>query len=86
MPLHQPLSMNLVAADVSPRHSLWPKISADSRRRLRFRGSKRDVLFRIILTLILSPCEEERKTSVAVRKPGHCEDGGHYRISSPLIG
>jgi hypothetical protein len=38
--------MNLVAADVSPRILYRVKISADSRRRLRFKGLKREFLFR----------------------------------------
>ena len=42
VPLPSALPMNLVAADVSPRTLSGRKISADSRRRLRFRGSRRE--------------------------------------------
>ena len=38
------LSMNLVAADVNPLHLIQSKVRADSRRLLRFRGSKHEFI------------------------------------------
>ena len=56
----------------------------------RFGGSKHEVLFRRILTLILSTCEGGRKkpasNPVAFGNSGQCPADGRYRISSPLIG
>src|SRR5437773_650178 len=45
-PLTLTLSMSFVAADVSPLHLPLFKVRTDSRRLLRFRGSKREVLIR----------------------------------------
>jgi pseudouridine synthase len=49
------LSMNLVAADVSPLHLILGKVRADSRRLLRFKGPKREPVRRI-----LSPSDGEK--------------------------
>jgi 3-methyladenine DNA glycosylase/8-oxoguanine DNA glycosylase len=54
------LSMNLVAADVSLRTLSPMKVSVDSRRRLRFKGSTREILF----WENLSPPNGERGASV----------------------
>jgi len=43
------LAANFVAADVSPFHLVQNNVRADSRRLLRFRGSRRDKIFRGIL-------------------------------------
>ncbi len=59
----EPLPMNFVAADVSPRTLSSMKVSADSRRRLRFRGSTRGIFFRGILTP-LDESDEMRGASV----------------------
>ena len=64
------LSMNLVAADVSPRHICLGEVSADSRRRLRFRGSKREVPFRRILTPTLARWERE---NLSMSRPMSCD-------------
>ena len=62
--------MNLVAADVSPLHLPLGKVRADSRRLLRFRGSRREV-FRGILSLNQStpaPSKEGSKAADARRQ------------------
>src|SRR5438034_3315991 len=48
--LNSSLPLNLVAADVSPLHLPLGKVRADSRPLLRFRGSRREILFRGILS------------------------------------
>jgi hypothetical protein len=46
----KPRPMNLVAADMSPLHLIQSNVRADSRRLLRFRGSRRDKMFRGIFS------------------------------------
>src|ERR1035437_6094217 len=58
--------MNLVAADVSPRILSPMKVSADSRRRLRFRGLMREVLFWGNLSRDLGHCFGDNRVAVLV--------------------
>jgi hypothetical protein len=57
------LTMNLVAADVSPLHLIQSDVRADSRRLLRFRDSRRDKSFGKISPRPSLPAgrEEERE-------------------------
>ena len=63
--------MNLVAADVSPLHLKADAVRADSRRRLRFRGSKRES-FRGIL----SPSDAERENTKLTAAINRAKDSG----------
>jgi hypothetical protein len=48
--IFSPSPTNLVAADVRPLHFIQSNVRADSRRLPRFRGSRRDIMFRGILS------------------------------------
>ena len=59
--------MNPVAADVSPLHLIQSNVRADSRRLLRFRGSRREKMFRGILSPPSDGAERENHRPVALQ-------------------